>query len=99
HAENLKQAASIYLAGHNPKDPLASPLYGNLEGLPPLLIQVGSRELFLDEIERFSAKAFESKVSVELQIFDEMIHTWQLFSSQIPEGQKAIEEIGKFTKL
>jgi len=96
HAENLKQAASIYLAGHNPKDPLASPLYGNLEGLPPLLIQVGSRELFLDEIERFSAKAFESKVSVELQIFDEMIHTWQLFSSQIPEGQQALEKIGEF---
>lgn len=96
HAENLQQAASIYLAGHNPKDPLASPLYGKLEGLPPLLIQVGSRELFLDEIERFSIKAKESKVKVDLQVFDEMIHTWQLFSSQVPEGEQALEKIGDF---
>lgn len=98
HAENIKVAASIYLAGHNPKDPLASPLYGNLEGLPPLLIQVGTREVFLDEIEQFAKKAEKSEVLVELQKFDEMIHTWHLFSSMVPEGQKAFEKIGQFVK-
>ncbi|HEX2578892.1 MAG TPA: alpha/beta hydrolase [Rhabdochlamydiaceae bacterium] len=99
HAENIRAAASIYLAGHNPKDPLASPLYGNLQGLPPLLIQVGTHEVFLDEIERFAQKAKESNVEVELQKFDEMIHTWHLFASMIPEGQKAFEKIGEFVQL
>jgi acetyl esterase/lipase len=73
-------------------------LYGNLVGLPPLLIQVGTREVFLDEIERFAKKAAECEVAVELQKFDEMIHTWQLFSSMVPEGQKALEDIKQFIK-
>jgi acetyl esterase/lipase len=98
HAENIKLAALIYLAGHNPKDPLASPLYGNLEGLPPLLIQVGTREVFLDEIERFAKKAQESGVRVELQKFEEMIHTWHLFSSMVSEGKEAFDRIGEFVK-
>ncbi len=98
YAENIKAAALIYLNGHNPKDPLASPLYGNLEGLPPLLIQVGTREVFLDEIERFARKAQESRVDVHLQKFEEMIHAWHLFSSIVPEGQEALEKIGEFVK-
>ncbi len=98
HAKNIKVAASIYLAGHNPKDPLASPLYGNLEGLPPLLIQVGTREVFLDEIEHFAKKAKDCHVPVQLQKFDEMMHTWHLFASVVPEGQKAFEKIGAFVK-
>ncbi|HUD01569.1 MAG TPA: alpha/beta hydrolase [Rhabdochlamydiaceae bacterium] len=98
HAKNIKIAASIYLAGHNPKDPLASPLYGKLEGLPPLLIQVGTREVFLDEIERFAQKAEKSGVKVELQKYEEMIHTWHLFSAMVPEGQKALEKIGEFVR-
>jgi epsilon-lactone hydrolase len=98
HRENIKAAAATYLAGHNPKDPLASPLYGNLEGLPSLLIQVGTREVFLDEIERFAQKAQESGVKVELQKFEGMIHTWHLFSAMVPEGQQAIEKIGEFIR-
>lgn len=98
HTKNLEKAACLYLAGHNPKDPFASPLYGNLQGLPPLLIHVGSRELFLDEIQRFAQKAQQSGVPAELQIFDEMIHTWHLFSSQIIEGQQAFHKIGTFVK-
>jgi len=98
HAENIKAAASTYLAGHNPKDPLASPLYGNLKGFPPLLIQVGSREVFLDEIERFAQKARDCNVQITLQKFDEMIHTWHLFSSMVIEGRQAIEKIGEFVR-
>lgn len=98
HAENIKAAASIYLAGHSPKDPLASPLYGNLEGFPPLLIQVGSREVFLDEIDLFAQKAKSCKVEVQLQLFDEMIHTWHLFSSKVIEGREAVEKIGEFVR-
>lgn len=96
--DRIQKAANLYLQGHDPKDPLASPLYGDLNGLPPLLIQTGTRELFLDEIERFAKKAKESGVKIELQKFEEMIHTWQLFAAQIPEGQKAIDEIATFMK-
>ncbi|MBS0649473.1 MAG: alpha/beta hydrolase [Verrucomicrobia bacterium] len=96
--DRIQKAADLYLQGHNPRDPLASPLYADLKGLPPLLIQTGTRELFLDEIERFAQKAQESKVKVKLQKYEEMIHTWQLFASQIPEGQKAIAEIAAFMK-
>lgn len=96
--DRIQKAADLYLQGHNPKDPLASPLYGDLKGLPPLLIQTGTRELFLDEIERFAQKARESGVNIELQRFEEMIHTWQLFASQIPEGQEAIDQIATFLR-
>lgn len=96
--DRIKKAADTYLQGHNPKDPLASPLYGNLKDLPPLLIQTGTRELFLDEIERFAKKAQESGVKVNLQRFDEMIHTWHLFASHIPEGEEAFDQIAEFVK-
>lgn len=96
--DRIQMAADTYLQGHNPKDRLASPLYGDLKDLPPLLIQAGTRELFLDEIERFAKKAQESGVKVDFQRFDEMIHTWHLFASQIPDGQDAFNKIGKFVK-
>ncbi len=96
--DRIKIAADFYLKGHNPKDPLASPLYGDLHNLPPLLIQVGSHEILLDEIERLSEKAKKSGVQVTLQRFPDMFHTWQLFAAKIPEGQQAIEMIGKFVQ-
>jgi monoterpene epsilon-lactone hydrolase len=96
--DRIKKAADTYLQGHNPQDPLASPLYGSLKGLPPLLIQTGTRELFLDEIERFAKKAQECGVKVNLQRFDEMIHTWHLFASQIPEAVEAFENIAEFVR-
>lgn len=94
----LKAAADNYLQGHDPQDPFASPLYGNLQGLPPLLIQIGSREILFDENERLAQKARESGVEVDFQCFPEMIHSWHLFASLIPEGQQAIEKIGEFIK-
>jgi epsilon-lactone hydrolase len=96
--DRIQKAADTYLQGHNPKDPLASPLYGNLKGLPPLLIHTGTRELFLDEIERFAKKAQEIGVKVNLQRFEEMIHTWHLFASMIPEAEEAFENIAEFIR-
>ena len=94
----VQATADMYLQGHDPKDPLASPLYANLHGFPPLLIQAGSNEILLDEIQRLAKKAEESGVRVNLQIFDQMIHHWQLFSRVIPEGQQAIDQIGEYVK-
>jgi monoterpene epsilon-lactone hydrolase len=94
----IEKAAEAYLQNHDPKDPLVSPLYGDLHGLPPLIIQAGSNEILLDEIQRFAQKALESHVEVYFEIFDSMFHTWQLFASQIPEGVEALEKIGKHLK-
>ncbi|MBP7075277.1 MAG: alpha/beta hydrolase [Rhabdochlamydiaceae bacterium] len=94
----VKKASQIYLDSHDPKDPLVSPLYGDLKGLPPLLIQAGTIEILWSEIETLVHKAREVQVDVTFQPHNGMFHTWQLFASQIPEGQQAIEEIGRFIK-
>lgn len=96
HFARIKAAAEGYLQGHDPKDPLASPLYGDPSGLPPLCIQVGSRELLLDEIQKFTAKAIACGVKVNFEIFPEMFHTWHYFAAKIPEGEAAIDKIGHF---
>jgi epsilon-lactone hydrolase len=80
----------------DPKDPLASPLFGDLQGLPPLLLQVGSRETVLDDSTRFADKARESGVDVQLEIYEDMIHVFQQFAEDLPEGRRAIESIGRF---
>ena len=80
----------------NPTDPLASPLFGDLQGLPPLLLQVGDRETVLDDSTRFAAKARAAGVEVQLEIYDNMIHVFQQFAGELPEGRRAIESIGRF---
>ncbi|WP_395715171.1 alpha/beta hydrolase [Reyranella sp.] len=87
-----------YLGGADPKAPLASPLYADLRGLPPLLILVGTWEVLLDDSTRFAAKAKESGVPVELEVWEEMIHIWPYFAKAIPEGRQAIDRMGVFIK-
>lgn len=98
HTARIQNAAKLYLQGHDSRDPYASPLYGDLKGLPPLLVQAGTREILLDEIKRLVQKAKDCGVSLDFQRFDGMIHTWQLYASKIPEGQQAIEKIGDFIR-
>jgi len=91
--------ANNYLGEHgSPRDPLASPLFGELHGLPPLLLQVGDRETVLDDSIRFAAKARAAGVEVELEIYDNMIHVFQQFSDILPEARRAIESIGRFLR-
>jgi acetyl esterase/lipase len=80
------------------KHPLASPLYADLHGLPPLLILVGTHESLFDDSSRFASKAREAGVEVELDVWDEMIHVWPLFADMLPEGRAAIERIGAYVK-
>jgi epsilon-lactone hydrolase len=80
------------------RDPLASPLYADLTGLPPLLIQVGDREVVLDDARAFAEKARAAGVLVDLEIWDEMIHVFQLFPSELPEARRAIARIGAFLR-
>jgi len=82
----------------NPRTPLAAPLYADLKGLPPLLIQVGDHETLLDDSTRVAERARQAKVQVTLEVWPEMIHVWQFFASFLPEGQPAIDGIGKFIR-
>jgi len=94
--EGLLGMAQAYLQGKDPRNPLAAPLYADLKGLPPLLIQVGDAETLLDDSNRLAARAKSAGVSTKLEVWPEMIHVWQLFASFLPEGQQAIDGIGKF---
>lgn len=80
------------------RNPLASPLYADLTGLPPLLIMVGSAETLLDDSTRFATKAKEAGVEVDLVVADEMTHVWLSFASIIPEGQEGVEIVGTFIR-
>jgi monoterpene epsilon-lactone hydrolase len=93
--ENLDLMAAAYVGAGDPKTPLISPLFADLEGLPPLLIQVGSAETLLDDSERFAARARAAGVEVTLEVWDEMIHVWHAFSLVLPEAREATKQIGE----
>jgi len=94
--EGLLAMASAYLNGASPGTPLASPLYANLRGLPPLLIQVGSAEILLDDSSRLASQAGAADVEVQLEIWPHMPHVWHGFAFQLSEGRDAIAGAGAF---
>ena len=96
--DRLLRYAEHYLAGQPPRTPLAAPLYADLSGLPPLLIQVGTAETLLDDSTRLAERARKAGVAAELEIWEDMIHVWQAFAAVLPEGQQAIEGIGRFLR-
>ena len=97
-ADDEKVMAKHYAGGADLREPLISPLYADLQGLPPMLIQVGTSEVLLDDSTRFAAKAREAGVDVELDEWEEMIHVFQFFAFMLPEGQQAIDRIGEFIR-
>src|SRR5580658_1012109 len=98
HKEGLLGMAKAYLGGQNPRTPLAAPLYADLAGLPPLLIQVGTSETLLDDASRFAERAKKAGVNVTYEPWQNMIHVWQIFAPMLDEGQQAIEKIGAFVR-
>jgi epsilon-lactone hydrolase len=93
----LRQFASDYLAGADPKTPLASPLFASLSGLPPLLMQVGTADLLLSDSERLARAATEAGVDVTLEIGEGLPHVYQLMLGT-PEAAEATEKIGRFLR-
>jgi phosphinothricin tripeptide acetyl hydrolase len=87
-----------YLAGADPADPLASPHHGDLAGLAPLLIHVGSEEVLLDDALALDAHARASGVASTLEVWDDMIHVWHMFHPMLPEADSAIGRIADFVK-
>jgi monoterpene epsilon-lactone hydrolase len=94
--ENLAHSAKQYYGTHDPKDPLVSPVHANFRGLPPMLIHVGDAEILLDDATRVAKSAKLAGVDVELEVWDDMPHVWHVFAKILPEGQQAIDKIGKF---
>lgn len=94
----LQLMADAYLGGMDPKSPTASPLFADLRGLPPLLIQAGSAEVLLDDSIAFAERARAAGVDVELDVWDDMVHVWHSFLDMLPEAGAALEQIGAFLR-
>ncbi|MFJ3522579.1 alpha/beta hydrolase [Pseudomonas sp. NPDC090203] len=96
--EYLKQCARHYLAGADPADPRASPLFASLEGLPPLLIQAGSDERLLDDSRQFAARARSAGVQVDLEIWEGMHHVFQLDLAHLHSSASALDRTAGFLR-
>jgi monoterpene epsilon-lactone hydrolase len=94
----LEELATNYLAGADPDTPYASPLYADLSGLPPLLVQVGSAETLLDDAVRIAGRAGAADVAVSLEVWPHMIHAWHLWAPQLQAGRNAIRSAGVFLR-
>ncbi len=89
---------AAYLAGHDPRDPLASPVFADLRGLPPLLVQVGDAELLHDQATTFARRAKEAGVDVRLAVEPDMVHDWHSFAGVFPRCARSIDDIGAFVR-
>jgi monoterpene epsilon-lactone hydrolase len=99
HKQYLNELADAYLPrGMDRKDPRVSPLYANLEGFPPTLIQVGSAETLLDDAARFAAAAGAADVRVTLEIWPHMIHAWPVWNAHLEPGRRALANAGAFIR-
>lgn len=88
--------ASRYLGDHDPADPLASPLLADLGGLPPVLVQVGTNEVLLDDATRFAARAAAAHLDVTLEVVARAPHVFQHFSGRLDEADRALDRAGGF---
>jgi epsilon-lactone hydrolase len=94
--EVLKEWALCYTDAANLINPLVSPVYADFHSFPPLLIQVGSEEILLDDARTLAEKAQAAGVDVTLKVWDGLWHVWHALGDLIPENQRAFKEIGQF---
>ena len=81
-----------------PKNPLMSPLRGDLAGLPPTLLHASATEMLFDDSQRYVNKARAAGSPAEFQVWNEMVHVWHLFLSVLPESREAMEDIAGFVQ-
>ncbi|MCB1676373.1 MAG: alpha/beta hydrolase [Halioglobus sp.] len=80
----------------SPRDPRISPVYGDLSGLPPVLVHASEAEILLDDARRYVNRAVAAGSPARLQVWPQMVHVWQMFYPQLSEARQSWEEIGKF---
>lgn len=97
-ASFVMRQLNAYRGTTDPHTPLLSPLYADLQGLPPLLIQIGEAEMLRSGAEMFAARAGEAGVQVALHIWPGMWHFWHLFLPWLPEARQAMAEIRDFVQ-
>lgn len=93
---NMAESAELYLGGADPRNELASPLFADLTGLPPLLVQVGTAEVLLDDALRLVARAAEQDVDVSLDVVAGAPHVYQYFAGLLPEADEALDHAATF---
>ena len=99
HKAYLEELAAAFAPqGMDRRDPRLSPLYASLEGLPPILIQVGSAETLLDDSVRLAAAAGAADVPVTLEVWPHMIHAWPLWNARLEPGRRALAHAGAFLR-
>jgi epsilon-lactone hydrolase len=94
----LRECARKYLGAADSRDPLASPLFGDLRGLPPLLIQVGTDERLFDDARQYADRAAQAGVSVEFEIFEGMHHVFQLDVAHLESSRLALDRATRFLR-
>ncbi len=85
-----------YIGNHDPHEPLISPLYADLQDLPPILIHVGDHEILLDDAVRFGEKAVAAGVDTQVVVWPEMFHVFPIFVPFIPEASQAVSQIAEY---
>jgi phosphinothricin tripeptide acetyl hydrolase len=96
--QSVARMATAYLGAADRRTPLASPLFADLAGLPPLLIHVGSEEVLLDDSIALADRATKAGVEATLDVWPEMVHVWHWFLPMLDEAQAAIDRIGLFAR-
>ena len=92
---DLQTMTDHYLQGQDPKTPLVSPIFADLKGLPPLLIQVGAAEILFDDAIVLERVARAAGIETTLEVWDDMFHVWHLFHPHLSEGRRAIARVGE----
>jgi epsilon-lactone hydrolase len=99
HREYLAELVDAYLpAAMNRRDPGVSPLFAQLDGLPPTLIQVGACETLLEDSTRLAAALGTANVAVTLEIWPDMIHAWPMWNAHLEPGRRALARAGEFIR-
>ena len=96
--DGVTAMAQAYVGHGDPKAPLASPLFADLRHLPPLLVQVGSEEVLLDDARGLGARARTAGVEVTVEEWPAMVHVWHWFLPMLDEAERAVGVIGDFVR-
>lgn len=95
---NFPDFARAYLGDESPEDPRASPLYGDLLGLPPVLLHVGSTEMLLDDARRMHERTVAAGGESRLAVWEDQPHGWHLLAPWVPEAGAALDDVARFVR-